>query len=223
LKTLLALAVVVAITGPLVLQATQPGTPIRIRVYNYAALDPGILLAAQKRTAAVLNAAGIAAQWAGCPVLPAATGKVQGCAMPVGGTDIVLNLLWDATARQAQTAETFGFAVPTTPTGLGNAYVFIRRAERLALEGPFSVGYEHARATVLGHVIAHEIGHLLLGPGKHSLAGLMSARWSENEIKQLAKGYLPFAREEASLIRSRLERVHAPDAVERARGGQANE
>ena len=77
MKALLALAVVVGTTAPLVLRAAQQGTPIRIRVYNYAGLDHAILLAAQKQTAAVLSAAGIAAEWAGCSVVPAETGKIR--------------------------------------------------------------------------------------------------------------------------------------------------
>ena len=80
-----------------------------------------------------------------------------------------------------------------------------------------------AISQVLANTTCHEIGHLLVGPGKHSLAGLMSARWSEKEIKQLAKGYLPFAGEKAGVIRSRLDGLRAPDAGERARDGQTTE
>jgi hypothetical protein len=36
---------------------------------------------------------------------------------------------------------------------------------------------------LLGRVIAHEIGHLLLSGAPHEAAGLMRSRWSENEVR----------------------------------------
>jgi hypothetical protein len=38
--------------------------------------------------------------------------------------------------------------------------------------------------TLLGHVIAHEIGHLLMGTSTHSPIGLMRERWSDDEVRR---------------------------------------
>jgi len=37
-------------------------------------------------------------------------------------------------------------------------------------------------ASLLGHVAAHEIGHLLLGANSHAVAGIVQARWRADEL-----------------------------------------
>ena len=53
---------------------------------------------------------------------------------------------------------------------------------------------------LLGNVIAHEIGHLFLGPD-HSAAGVMSAHWSEDEYQLMSRGVLYFTREQRDTLR----------------------
>ena len=50
-------------------------------------------------------------------------------------------------------------------------------------------------AKVLGIVMAHEIGHLLLGFGAHSSAGIMSGRWGKFEMDLVAAGLLGFTKD----------------------------
>jgi hypothetical protein len=47
-------------------------------------------------------------------------------------------------------------------------------------------------STLLAHVIAHEIGHLLLPYVPHSATGLMKAEWDEALVRQAAAGSLTF-------------------------------
>jgi hypothetical protein len=59
---------------------------------------------------------------------------------------------------------------------------------------------------VMGTVIAHEIGHLVLPSGSHSTTGLMRANWTIEELRgssQLGFGFTPPQRE---LIRRRILR-----------------
>jgi hypothetical protein len=56
-----------------------------------------------------------------------------------------------------------GLAVP----GRGRAYVFYNRLVHAARARPVDIG------VVLGRVIAHEIGHVLMPPGQHSTFGIM--------------------------------------------------
>jgi hypothetical protein len=58
---------------------------------------------------------------------------------------------------------------------------------------------------VLGHVLAHELGHVLEGVSRHSYSGLMKARWSLDEVAEVMKyKRLEFAIEDADLIRGSL-------------------
>jgi hypothetical protein len=58
---------------------------------------------------------------------------------------------------------------------------------------------------VLGHVIAHEIGHLLLGFKAHSSTGIMHARWSAAELQSMAMGRLVFNEEQRKTLLNRSE------------------
>jgi hypothetical protein len=60
---------------------------------------------------------------------------------------------------------------------------------------------------VVGHVFAHEIGHVLEGIARHSEKGLMRARWSADDLWRITRYGLPFAAEDRFLMRSRLERA----------------
>ena len=58
-------------------------------------------------------------------------------------------------------------------------------------------------AAVLGHAMAHEIGHLLLGTTAHSASGIMRA---QIDVPAAAQGRLLFSEADARAIRRRLER-----------------
>ena len=51
---------------------------------------------------------------------------------------------------------------------------------------------DNVRGTVLGYLIAHEVGHLLIGPGVHSPHGLMKGKWSSKDLEEMQRGQLLF-------------------------------
>jgi|SRR5579862_183878 len=53
---------------------------------------------------------------------------------------------------------------------------------------------------ILGHAMAHEIGHLLMG-ASHSPIGLMRPRWDKGDIKTAAQGRLRFTAAQAETLR----------------------
>jgi hypothetical protein len=57
---------------------------------------------------------------------------------------------------------------------------------------------------MLGHVMAHELGHLLLPHGAHSIAGVMRGSWDVGQAHQARMGFLTFAPAEAAQIREHL-------------------
>jgi len=59
---------------------------------------------------------------------------------------------------------------------------------------------------VLGHVMAHELGHLLLGSNGHSRDGIMRPSWHGNDLQRASKGSLLFSPEQAKSMRDRLSR-----------------
>ena len=59
-------------------------------------------------------------------------------------------------------------------------------------------------ATLLGYVMAHEIGHLLLPADSHSSKGLMRGDWSVAQMQDARIGKLAFTETETRLMTRRL-------------------
>jgi hypothetical protein len=87
-------------------------------------------------------------------------------------------------------ARALGFAI----SGSRVTAIVYSRAERLARDGA-TIGL------VLGHIIAHELGHLLLQRTSHSATGLMRATL---DVPLAQQGGLLFTADEADAIRARL-------------------
>ena len=95
------------------------------------------------------------------------------------------------------------------------ANVFYHRVEQLSGTRTCS------RPVVLGHVIAHEMGHLLLGQGGHSRTGLMTANWDRSELEQVIQRTFIFNSQQAKEIRARFLERHS--SAEASRLGQVAE
>jgi hypothetical protein len=85
------------------------------------------------------------------------------------------------------------------------AYVFSQAVLQLATEQS-SVD----RGRLLGYVMAHEIGHLLLL--SHSPAGIMRSQWDDDDMRQMTQGGLSFDAQEAAEIRMEVARRHSGQA-----------
>ena len=57
------------------------------------------------------------------------------------------------------------------------------------------------RRKVLGHILAHEIVHVLEGTGRHSDTGLMKVRWTAQDLHSMTGIGLGLAAEDWKLLR----------------------
>jgi hypothetical protein len=76
------------------------------------------------------------------------------------------------------------------------AHVFFRRVEE------FARTHRADLSTMLGHVMAHEVGHLLMPTMAHSPTGLMRGVWDEAQVRDAAGGALTFTNGQAEKIRA---------------------
>ena len=93
--------------------------------------------------------------------------------------------------------DALAMALPYADSGV-RIVVFYDRVE------PLLGGHHAPQATVLGYVLAHEIAHVLQGIARHSETGIMRARWTDNDFKQMGIKVLMFTPEDVQLIRQRL-------------------
>jgi hypothetical protein len=104
----------------------------------------------------------------------------------------VLRVVSESTKNKFQDT-VFGFAVQPVLATVYYVYpVRLARSDDAELELP----------VILGCVIAHEIGHLLLGPDSHSESGIMQPRWERKQMRQALTGTLLFTPVQAKHIQA---------------------
>jgi len=99
---------------------------------------------------------------------------------------------------QEKTADTLGSAVGCDSGPCSVAGVYYDRVTSLSGGATASV------PTLMGRVMAHEIGHILLGPGAHSRTGIMRAFWADRELSTAASREMAFTAEQSRRMKSRL-------------------
>ena len=111
---------------------------------------------------------------------------------------IIIRIVSKSPGRESRYRGVLGTAAASTGNRAMVAWLFYDRIdeERKRLDVDL--------ALMLGHVIAHEMGHLLLPYGSHSVAGLMKENWDTSQAAQASRRSLTFSSEEAEAIRVRL-------------------
>jgi len=154
---------VVGLVGALNLASTdagfanlaEPSPMLRVRVNNYTQASPSIVAKAEREAGRILGEAGLRMVCLDCPMEHYGGVHVRQnpCLEPLEATDIVLRVLSERTQNRFQDT-VFGFAVVPI-----FAIVYYDYALRSAKRD----NDEFEVPVILGCIIAHELGHLLLG------------------------------------------------------------
>ena len=193
----------VASVGSARTQATgeaEPSLQITARVYNYAVVSRGTLLGAERESSRIFREAGVEVEWLDCPTSHAEEEKYPGCQAPLGAMAVDLRVVPASMAERLRSnGEEAGMALASGRAGSASAaWVFYQRVEELA-ESRVA-----APSQILGHAIAHEIGHLLLGPNSHARTGIMRGNWNRKYLQEASCGQLLFTRDQAERIRAEV-------------------
>jgi hypothetical protein len=153
------------------------GDQITIRVHDYAEIKSKVLLQAERSAGDILRESGIDTHWVVCRVDETPSGDAA-CTRSMTSLDLILNLLPRPMAQRSNFRDdVFGVAMESAEKGFGfYASIFYDNVKDCAAHEHFDL------APLLGHVIAHELGHLLLGTNSHSTTGLMSAFWTRKQL-----------------------------------------
>jgi hypothetical protein len=165
-------------------------TRVTVLVHNYAHLPRQILSDAKDRTSLIFRKAGVEVEWADCPLNDEDPSSYPECPAVVDATQLFLRIFPKTAAKMEDGGQAFVAA------RIANIFWnrVEERAQRLNVSAP----------RVMGHTIAHELGHLLLGSNSHSPVGIMTARWSAQVLTRICQEGLYFNRQQSEVIRSEV-------------------
>lgn len=166
---------------------------VSVLVYDDAQVPADTLTRAEHRAATIFSSAGLNVIWVNC-----IHGGAAACHPFSDPFSLVLLIVPNAAPPTADAI--FGIAF-LGPDGIGrNADVFWKRVQELQTNSKVDT------ANLLGCVMAHEMGHLLLGPNAHAVSGIMEPHWQDWELRNISMGTLRFLPEQSRRMRARVAR-----------------
>ncbi len=175
----LAIATVIPL-GAAQLDEREASTRFKVCLYDYANLSADTLTKSEIEVNRIFQRAGAGLSW--LQWLPSAA-KLTQPATCGDNRGLVLKLIPDQMAAHFHPlSKELGFAAGS------QAWVFVDRVRTLSEYHDFFI--------ILGDVMAHELGHLLLGPG-HSPSGIMCASYRLDTLLNAEFGRLLFTPEQA--------------------------
>ena len=171
------MAVAIMITAVRIAHADEVGHPLTIdlQMTNAAQVPTQVLEKSQDELTRIFDGAGLAVRWT--ETAPRFTVKI-----------VAQVLGFDRAASPVM-----GVAQRTPKAAV--VQVFFKQVKA------FARTYDVDLSTILAYVIAHEIGHLLLGTA-HPATGVMQAEWDRAVVHDAAKRSLTFTEAQAARIRA---------------------
>ncbi len=165
----------------------ESGSSLTILVYNYRQVPAGTLAQAEYEAGNVFTKAGLHTVWLNC-VLDATIADL--CENAREGNVVSLRV-FAKPARHYFSDTVSGAAIVPA---LATVYY-----DDIPRDPTWDQGSSDV-AVLLGCVIAHEIGHLLLGLNSHSAQGIMKGRWDVEQIRLALRGSANFSAAESRLM-----------------------
>jgi hypothetical protein len=164
---------------------------VTVLTYNYARVPVYVLVKAEQEATNIFRKIGVGVLWVDCSPTSGDVSTNPACGKPADATTLTLNfhLRFKRSGGMILADHDIGYALP----GGNRAGVAYSCVEHLADSSA-------DRPQILGHVMAHEIGHLLLESAEHSDSGIMRAVWRANDLEAAGHGDLLFTPPESEHI-----------------------
>jgi hypothetical protein len=170
---------------------------LTVLIDNVAHVPTSTLTNAQGHAVNVFRQADVEIRWLECSFQEAERRDPPGCQLPVDVPIVMVKILPEAEARRwTRPALSLGFCLDR------DVYLLLPRVKAVAEKQNIRV------PLVLGHVLAHEIGHGVLGAG-HSSEGLMRAELRATDWRRAEQGRLLFTPGDAHRVREQLRRLRS--------------
>ena len=166
---------------------------LNVAICDETDIPASVLNAAHQHTERIFDRAGVDLVWIRLDVR-------NQCAIPTGARRLFIVTILSKAPGDWTSPDAMG---PTQASAFPRAYVFYNTVGIAVniMQPP----YQRAEGLglMLGHAIAHELGHLILGNG-HSVTGIMSTQWEYIHWQYIAAGQLLFDDKQAEAIQRRL-------------------
>ncbi len=176
-----------------------------VSICNIGGVDRSLVTTAKTETESIFRSAGVEIAWIDC-------GETN---VPIDQSIrkvFTIRLRTDITPRStgSLSMKEMGrtFASDGSSGFLADAY--LRSIRNIAEQ------YQADMGVLLGVVIAHELGHLILGAG-HTEDGIMQGRWEGREIRAMEKRWLLFDKFQADAIHYFLIRPDSKMSMQESR------
>ncbi|HEY7305084.1 MAG TPA: hypothetical protein VH601_13260 [Bryobacteraceae bacterium] len=176
-----------------------------IAIHNLAHVPPGTLLDAERIAADIFSRAGIETEWMVVPVSNSmdlltdfSASPERGCTQPLSSHTVRAQIL--PHAPFGFSSQALGYSLPCAERGI-QVTIYADRIEAVS---------QHTLACfyrVLGHALAHELGHVLLRSPAHEHLGIMKAVWSPGDWQRAAVTVLGFSSDQARRVQQELQRI----------------
>lgn len=164
--------------------------PLPIKLFNDADVGNDVLNPAKEEAAWLLKSVCVDVTWVPCLIV--GVSNLTPCQAPVRA--IELHIL-SSPATNDFSEDTLGIAMPHLGSA-DHAGAFLSRVRQTAARNAGIIDV----SDLLGYVMVHEIGHLLLHSAAHSSEGLMRAQFRPADLKKAAQRQLKFTPEQAEAI-----------------------
>ena len=169
----------------------EPLEPLTIEVVtvNQARIPRETVKRAEQVATRIFLAAGIRLEW---------TNTAPDSVEPYRETaqQLKIHIVPDSPMKQA--GRRLGVAERLVDNSDRRAFVFYNGIVDLAQLNGVDI------APILGHALAHEMGHVLLPYGSHTSQGIMREEWDRAQFDAMAKGLLTFTAQHTDLIRTQV-------------------
>jgi len=174
----------------------EPPPAFTVRLYNGSGVSTPKLLAARRAIESAFEGSGVDLTVRPCGRM--SESSVDLCDESLKPLEMVVRIIDAPVLNQTVHPDACGVAYVTEETDRGwLATAFSDRITSAAVRVGVDAG------TLLGLVISHEVGHLLLGSRYHGWSGVMRPDWSEELFNQQREPWRFSALEVATMRRSR--------------------
>ena len=153
---------------------------IALYVFNYARVPANTLNSAEKEATRIFHHAGIGIDWVNVNL---EANDSPRCAMNFKEQPCCMLRIHPRLTNDTFPHLVAGYALHGTPYATIIFDAIVQEANSVA----------RSQSLILGHTMAHEIAHLFLPQGYHSLAGIMQAHIDESSWRQADQGSLLFS------------------------------